>query len=237
MDRMKDFKKISDEIMKDIVVGEELKASTLARCKRNSYKSVTGILVPAACVILIVTAVNLMGWFPHNRTAVRESNSQATLMLESAQSTGNMPRDSAQNQLKAAQSELQLEFQTWEQARMAFGEKALKPGFIPEGFKLNNVVGWGTDIQNANIITINYTAENAAFQVSQEKTGTRDGFEGFRRVDVHGVSGYVRTEEAKEDTAMKNQHTELHWLKDGIHYSVTGQLNEEMALKVAGSMQ
>ncbi len=237
MDKMKDFKKISDEIMKDVVISEELKARTLARCKRNSCKSVMGILVPAACMVLIVAAVNFMGWFPHNRTAVRESSAEATIMMESAQSTGNMPRDSAQNQLKAAQSETQLELQTLEQAKKAFGGKALVPEFIPEGFKLVSVMGWGTDIQYADRISFRYSSENAVFQVSQEKAGSQDGFGGFRRVEIHGVSGYVRTEGSKNDAAEKDQNTELHWFRDGIHYSVAGQLNEKTALKVARSMR
>ena len=59
MNKMKDFKNIADDIMRDIKVNEELKQKTLIKYANKKNISISKLLIPAACFILILGIINI----------------------------------------------------------------------------------------------------------------------------------------------------------------------------------
>ena len=55
---MKDFKNIADDIMRDIKVNEELKQKTLIKYANKKNISISKLLIPAACFILILGIID-----------------------------------------------------------------------------------------------------------------------------------------------------------------------------------
>ena len=58
MNKMKDFKNIADDIMRDIKVNEELKQKTLIKYANKKNISISKLLIPAACFILILGIID-----------------------------------------------------------------------------------------------------------------------------------------------------------------------------------
>lgn len=236
MDDMKSFRNISDGIMKDIVVTPELKYKTLQKCKRRSYKPAIRVLVPAACVVLIVTAMAASGRFPWSSNTVPERSSEISIMMEAAPGGDKQPQDSAGDVLKAAQAGGQVDYKSPEEARGAFGENLLVPGYIPEGFRLKSIGGFPKEGQKADKVVFNYESGKVQLLITEEKIKVKNEFPGFRTVDINGVPGYVKTERIKTEDGTEQQRTELHWFGRDCRYSVGGQISEELAINIAKSM-
>lgn len=54
MNKMRDFKNIADDIMKDIKVDEDLKKKTLEKSLKKNNMPISKVLIPAACFLLII---------------------------------------------------------------------------------------------------------------------------------------------------------------------------------------
>ncbi len=237
MDDIKDFRSISDRIMKDIVMTPELKEKTLKRCKRKNYKPVMGVLAPAACVVLLIATMAAMGRFPWSSSTVPERSSEVSFVMEAAPGEEKQPQVNAGDVLKSAQAGEQVGYESAEEARKAFGDNLLIPGYTPEGFVLNSIAGVETERQKADRVVFKYSSDNASFLVTEEKIKTRNDYPGFKTVDINGIPGYVKTEKIKTEGPTGQQRTELHWLRNECHYSVTGQISEEVAVNLAKSMR
>ena len=66
MNDMKDFKKIADDVMKEINISDELKEKTLKRCMKKSYTHINKLLISAACIILILGVAIMKDMIPFN---------------------------------------------------------------------------------------------------------------------------------------------------------------------------
>ncbi|WP_040762107.1 DUF4367 domain-containing protein [Ruminiclostridium cellobioparum] len=236
MDDIKDFRSISDRIMKDIVMTPELKEKTLKRCKRKSYKTVIGVLAPAACVVLLIATMAAMGRFPWSSSTVPERSSEVSFVMEAAPGEEKQPQVNAGDVLKSAQAGEQVRYESAEEARKAFGDNLLISGYTPEGFVLNSIAGVETD-QKADRVVFKYSSGNASFLVTEEKIKTRNDYPGFKTVDINGIPGYIKAEKIKTEGPTEQQRTELHWFRNECHYSITGQISEEAAVNLAKSMR
>lgn len=238
MNDMKSFRNISDRIMKDLVVTPELKSKTLEKCKTKSYKPVIGVLVPAACVVLIVAVMAAAGRFPWNGNTVPEKSSEITVLLEAAQGGESRQQDNSGDALKAAQEEqLQVVYKSPEEARKDFGDSLLIPGYIPEGFILNSIEGTVKGGQKADRVVLNYSSGEVSFVITEERNSVGYEFPDFKAVDINGITGYVKTDRSKTEGQTGQQHTELHWTGNESRYSVVGQISEELAINIARSMK
>ncbi len=229
MSSIEDFRDISDEIMKDIEVGTALKHKTLIRCRKNSLKPVLGILTAAACVVLIVAAVNTVGW--QGRT---KDNSKITVMMEQSSGMENAPaRSSTSGVLQAPQESDAYSPAVPEEAKKAYGDGLLLPEYVPEDFKLASVNISKDNTQNVNKITLTYTGGQGSFEIKEEKNKPETGFQGYKTLKINGISGYVKSN-SRED---ESRYTEVYWSDNGITYSVTGGITEKEAIKLAESMK
>ncbi len=244
---MNNFRSISDEIMKDIVVTSELKEKTLRNVKqnnalrnnvkRNKLKPVIGVLVPAACVAIAIAAVNLSNWWlTLEQNVAPKNNSEVTLMMESAQGLETQPRDNT-GRMQKAEDAKSVEYTSADEAKKAFGAGLLIPEFIPDGFEMTSSSGMVTDNNAAVRVVFNYASHIASFQIIEEKTKPQIDYSGYKTVNINGISGHLKTEIVTEEGGMYSQFTEVHWLRNGRYYSVAGQISEDMALKVAGNMK
>ena len=237
MDDIKDFRNISDRIMKDILMTPELKDKTLKRCKRKSYKPVMGVLVPAACVVLLIATMAAMGRFPWSSNTVPERSSEVSFVMEAAPGEEKQPRVKAGDVLKSAQEEEQVGYESAGEARKAFGDNLLIPGYTPEGFVLNSIAGVATGGKKTDRVVFHYSSHDASFLITEEKMKGKNEYPGFKTVDINGVPGYVKAGKIKTGGPTEQQRTELHWSRNECHYSVTGQISEEAAVNLAKSMR
>lgn len=229
MSSLEDFRNISDEIMKDIEAGTALKHKTLIRCRKNSLKPVIGILTAAACVVLIIAAVNTVGW--QGRT---KDNSRITVMLEQGSGMENAPaRNSASGMLQSPQEADVYSPAVPEEAKKAFGEALLLPEYVPEDFKLASVNISKDNAQNINKIILAYTGGKGSFEIKEEKTKPGTGFQGYKTLKINGISGYIKSNNREDES----RYTEVYWWDNGITYSVTGGITEKEAIKIAEAMK
>lgn len=265
MDELKDFKDISHRIMDGISVTPGLKERTLEKCRKKSrLKPVIGVLVPAACVVLAVAALNTTGWLGGNKGGVPYSGPEATIMLEAAQGTEVLPEDSGGDMLKSAPQGKPVVYGSLDLAAKAFGENFLQPVYIPAGFKLTAAEGFPEGGSITWKLVLTYEKEKYIFQITEEKLGpdkqTRQQKElqGYRKIEIGGAPAYVRmvkkagaigeTEAATEATTGAAEETgsagmddlgptaEILWYGDETLYSVAGGLDEAEVIKVAEAM-
>ncbi|WP_163192535.1 DUF4367 domain-containing protein [Clostridium thermarum] len=80
MNKLDEFKNIADDMMKDIVVSEDLKKRTIEKCKREISSKRSFIVTPAAVAVASALALAVLNfnWFPMGREQVIDSPS--TLM-------------------------------------------------------------------------------------------------------------------------------------------------------------
>lgn len=238
MDKLKNFKNISNDIMKDIVTTTELKEKTLRNMKRNNYRKLTGILVPAACIVLIIAAVNTIDWFGTSRGSKQKFATEGTIMSESAQGLVSTPQDSAGSVLKAAAEEKVVEYSSAEEAGKLFGKGFKVPEYIPSGFKIGSMNGVLTENGSVDKITLIYVSEAATIVITEEKSKVPLDFSGFETIDINGYKGYLKTEEHQQENSLKSsQYTEIYWKEGGINYMLSGQISKDLAVKTAKSMK
>lgn len=228
MDRLKDFRNISDEIMKDIEVSTGLKHKTLLRCrKKKSFKPAAGILAAAACVVLIIAVAGKLGWSGRN-------TSEISIMMESGQKTESAAAgDSAGMPQAPRESDAYGGPAIPEEAKKAFGEALLLPEFIPEGFTLNSINTSKDAAQSLNNIIFTYMRGRQEFKIEEGKAGPDKGFQDYQTVEINGSTGYVKSNGLGDE----NLHTVIHWSANGFDYSVTGRITENEAIEIAQSMK
>lgn len=237
MDKLKNFKNISNDIMKEVVITSELKEKTLKRMKRNNYRKLTGILVPAACIVLIVAAVNTIDWFETARGSKQKFATESTMMSESAQGLVSTPQDTAGSVLKAAVEEKEVEYRLAEEAGKSFGKGFKMPEYIPSGFKTGSIHGVLAESGSVDKITLSYVSEAATIVITEDKSNVPLDFSGFETIDINGNKGYVKTEILQQGNGLKSQFTEIHWKEGEINYMLSGQISKDLAVKTAKSMK
>lgn len=232
-----DFKKNADEAMENIKVSEELRQKTLMRCKRKSHVTISKFLVPAACVVVILAAINIMGLISPNTEPARESNNEVMIMSGTENASEVLPGDAAGTTLQASDTIKKWALSALEEARNAFGTDFLTPAYIPKSFRLETMQAFGYEEQRANKIIFSYFAGEQSFLVIEEKTEIQNGFKNFKTIDINGATGYLKSGIADGGENEDNLDTEVHWFRNGVHYSVSGLITEDEAIKIALSMK
>lgn len=119
---------------------------------------------------------------------------------------------------------------TVEDASAALGSAFLEPGAGPEGFSMQ-----GIDVISESgyvFVTIQFSDGVRSYLIIEEKTQMPLKFEGYEITDVNGTQGHLKSSVAGGIT-----ETEVHWIKDGVHYTIMGELSDNEALDIARSMK
>ncbi|MDB4868400.1 MAG: hypothetical protein JWR03_2733 [Cohnella sp.] len=119
-------------------------------------------------------------------------------------------------------------YTTPDEAKASFGQGFLIPSYTPGRVALSGIQASGHRQESATKVVLSYVYGEISFMVIEEKDTSTMGLHHFKSVDVNGAPGYLKTGESD---------TELHWITNGAHYVVTGQIKELEAMKVAKSMK
>lgn len=234
MNKMRDFKNIADDIMKDIKVDEDLKKKTLEKSLKKNNMPISKVLIPAACFLLIIGIVNIAHILPLKNPKIQTEYSD-TNIISSVGETESAPEDSNINILNAEEKSWAID--TFDDAKRNFGNAFLVPTYIPEDYDIEEITASGLEEGNASKIIINYFLESKSFFIIQEKIQIENELVNYEKVDINGTIGLL-----KENILISNKYentinTELYWSRDGIHYSITGLITQEDAIKIARSMK
>lgn len=227
------FRQAADEAMQDINVTQELKERVLARSTNKRRAPVFRLAAMAACTVLIFGILNFSGVL---RRGYQPDN-------QNVQGThGILEADNTQDALSAPEAGIfsaTIE-QSGMQAGQSFGGAFLTPTYIPEGFQQEKILATGSDPLIADKIILSYIAEERTFVIIEEKIPEADNFldDGANDIDdaadigetvvINGTEGYQKADPSG---------SQVHWFKDGVYYSVFGQITVEEAVKVARSMR
>lgn len=233
MSKINDFKSIADEVMNDINMSEELKEKTLIRCTKKRQVPISKFLIPAACLLLIFGMMNIFGLLPSKTQLGKEENTQFNIMAGTGEGIVTLP---GQLDPETGKDKNWL-LNTQEEAKKSFGSFFLTPSYITGSFKLDKIHASGTDQPTATKIVLEYFTSDKSFLIIQEKSELQNGFVNFKTIDINGTSGYLKPSVSDDDANAEVQDTEVHWFKDGVHYSVMGLITEDEAIKVAISMK
>lgn len=234
MNKMRDFKNIADDIMKDIKVDEDLKKKTLEKSLKKNNMPISKVLIPAACFLLIIGTVNIAHILPLKNPKIQTEYSD-TNIISSVGETESASEDSNINILNAEEKSWAID--TFDDAKRNFGNAFLVPTYIPEDYDIEEITASGLEEGNASKIIINYFLESKSFLIIQEKIQIENELVNYGKVDINGTIGLL-----KENILISNKYentinTELYWSKDGINYSITGLITQEDAIKIARSMK
>jgi len=238
--RFINFRQAADEIMDDINVTQELKDRVLGRRKSRRGVPAAGLAAMAACAVLIFGILNFSGvlrngYQPDTQDIQgTDSAMEANIFSATAEQSGTKEQTGIQ-ELTGSQPG-----QTGAQPGQSFGSAFLTPSYIPEGFQLAETSVTGTDEKNADKIILSYVAEERTFIITEERmteAGTfpdneaidiNEAIDNSETVVINGTEGYRKAD---------SSGSQVHWFKDGVHYSVSGQITVEEAVKVARSMK
>lgn len=227
---MKDFKKIADEIMKEIYVTDELKQKTLMRCKQKKLYHRSKLLIPAACLILILGIVNITGLLPTIFKGGDEQNSEFNILMESNDNVYT-PFNHPDSTAGPDSSSLKIwQLEDLEKAKKSFGDSFLVPSYVPAGFKLDNIQAYGYQQDSADKIVLNFISVEKSFSIIEDKNvPSENHFTGYKSIDINGIEGYV--------IGTNDSYAEIHWIANKVHYMVAGSIPEDEAISIAKSMK
>ncbi len=240
MDKLEDFKSIADEIMSDINVGEDLKRRTLAQCKKKNYAFAGRVLIPAACLLLTLGFLNLSGILPIKSPVKQEENTEINLLADNTQDTAKVtetaPESAASSIVQDSPQENTWRLNTMEEAGEIFGSAFLTPDYLPEKYQLDGIQAFGADRSSADKIILSYQSGEQSIYITEEKSASQEGVSGYEAISMDGFTGYIKELQPGDEAGTGDQYIELHWYKEEIHYSISGQLTREEAVKVAKAM-
>ncbi|MBO9600160.1 MAG: DUF4367 domain-containing protein [Cohnella sp.] len=115
-----------------------------------------------------------------------------------------------------------------DEARSAFGDELLVPAVLPNGFRLSEIVAAGAQGEPARDVIFTYVSGANAFTFVASRMAAAFPQDLFTATKVGGADGFVFEQP---------ELVELYWMKDGIQYSIVGNLSAEEAMKTAESAQ
>jgi hypothetical protein len=233
MSSLKSFKSEADEIMKYITISEELKEKTLMKIKEEKSRFFRTSLIPAACMVIVLTAVVL--WrYPHliksttNETA--KGNSQGVNIL-TAPNGSTLPAQSGNNTAAPSATVVSKDIKTLNEAKEFMGIGILEPSYLPEGFDLKGIQGISNDDSKVRNIWLEYTSGDRTFVISVEQNTKWGSFDGYKTVDIDGREGHLKS---FKDNSFES--AELRWYIDKNFYTIEGAISGEEALRIAQSL-
>jgi len=114
-----------------------------------------------------------------------------------------------------------------EDAKAGFGPDLLVPKALPEGFSLTKMETVGMENEPARDVIFTYVSGDKTVTFVASRSPAAFPAELFTKTQVGDADGFVFAQP---------ELTELFWTKDGIQYSVTGQLSAEDTMKFAESV-
>lgn len=235
MDKLENFKEIADEIMSDINAGEELKSRTFKQCTGKKQFAIGRVLIPAACLLIAVGFFDLSGILPQQAQKGKEESSQISLLADADRNEEALPESTAAVQDNAYSQNRALN--SIEEAKESFGSSFLNPEFIPDGYTPKQIQAYGLDESTVDRVELSYASGDNILLISQNKSEAQEELQDYSTIFINGISGYIKSAAAQDNKNAKSPFTELHWYNHGVHYSISGNLNEETALKVAEAMK
>ena len=230
MNDMKDFKKIADDVMKEINISDELKEKTLKRCMKKSYTHINKLLISAACIVLILGVAFIKDIIPLKTRPDPNDYSDISPM-----GTDDIP------QILLGPSDDTTLLKTWmlntqDETKKQFGDFFLVPSYVPNDFILDEIYASGKQeeeqAKTATSIVLTFVSSEKSFQIIQEKSSFQNEFIGYKPVDINGVNGYLIRGASDIDESLDGVITELHWFLNDVHYSVSGQITENEGIEV-----
>lgn len=237
MSQMKNFRSIADEIMGDINVDKELRKKTLMRCKSKKNIPIGKLLIPAACFMLILGMVNISHILPLRNQVGEDKNPPNSTMMGTGEGMGILSGDSNANISIYGDTVKKWFPETVNKAKENFGSYFLTPEYIPQNYQLEKISASGAEESMASKIILSYFAGEQSFMIIEEKTEMPIGFSNFEQININGTTGLLKPSGSIGSENEGSMDTELHWFKDGVHYSVAGLITQEEAIKVARSMK
>lgn len=222
MSSLNDFKDIADEIMKDIVVSDELKQETLRRISNKKEGLSKILIVPAACVIALIIAISLLNITLRTHSSNKLSNNN----VQNA-NTLKTPINSAES----SKSTISGSLNSLEDAKKFLGYSKLVFSYLPKNSKLIGIQGISFNNENRKSVYVQYALGNGTFVISIEQDNEWKSFEDYKDVDVNGRIGHIKT---YKDGAYES--AELRWFEGKTLFSIEGEIVGDDALKTARSI-
>ena len=235
MNKMKDFKNIADDIMRDIKVNEELKQKTLIKCANKKNISISKLLIPAACFILILGIINIYHILKLENQENQDEGFKNNIMMNGEYSE-SIP-ESFGNNILSTKEEKKWAIGTLDDAKIDFGRSFIIPTYIPQDYKLDQINASGFEEEKASKIVISNFSRDQSFIIIQEKTQIESEFDNYEKVDINGTIGLLKSNASIDMENEDSINTELHWSKNEIQYSIIGLITKEEAIKIARSMK
>ena len=231
VNKIKDFKNIADDIMKDIKVDEELRNKTFEKCLKKESKLINKILILAASFLLIIGIVNI-----YNSLLLKNKENKKEIDITMNSDDTDIYPENSTNILNVKE-EKEWVIDTIDEAKVEFGDFYLTPMYLPEDYKIQEISAWGLEEGHATRIISNYFSERKSFIIIQEEGQISNEFGDFEEVDINGSIGYIKTDRL---TGIENEdgvNTQLHWFNNEVHYLIQGLITKEDAIKIAISMK
>ena len=235
MNKIRDFKNIADDIMKDVKVDEDLKKKTLQKCLKKNYRPINKALIVAACFLLIIGIANISHILPLKNQENLDITPENNLMM-SVDDTESIPENSGNNILNA-EEEKSWVIDTLDNAKGDFESTFIIPTYIPEDYELEKINASGFEEGKAYKIILNYFSGDKSFMIIQEKGQVENKFGNYEEIDINGTIGFLNKNISTEGENEDSMNIELHWFKDEVHYLISGLITQEDAIKIARSMK
>lgn len=235
MNKMRDFKNIADDIMKDIKVDEDLKKKTLNKCLKKKKRPINKVLIVAASFLLIIGIANISNILPLKNQEDQDITPENNLMM-SVDNTESTPESSGNNILNA-EEEKSWGIDTLDNAKIDFESTFIIPTYIPQDYELEKINAYGSEEGKAYKIILNYFLEDKSFMIIQEKGQMENEFVNYEEIDINGAIGFLNKNISEDRKNEDSMNIELHWFKNEVHYLINGLITQEDAIKVARSMK
>lgn len=230
MSDLKEFRNIADRVLCDMVADNALKEKVLSRCIKKPQVSFGKLLATAACFVLIIGVLNFSGLLQSEPEPEPDSNTEIFAVAEPGSDA--LAAGSQKSGINLSPAEVTTwELFSMEEAKTVFGSTLLLPSYIPAGFKLEKTYALG-DMNTAHEVRMHYISEEQSFLIIESKAAVEEELKGYKKIEINGTEGYLRTEAAEGGS-----ETEIRWLADGVHCSVSGQITGEEAVKIAEAME
>ena len=113
-------------------------------------------------------------------------------------------------------------------AKAAFGPELLLPHAAPEGYELSEMTAIGMEGEVPTRVMLTYVSGAETVTFVADRMDPAFPKEMFTQTTVNGVDGFVFEQP---------ELVELFWAEGGIHYSITGPLTADEAMKLAETLE
>jgi len=217
------LKKESDEILfSPIELNDQVKqkirqqaAAEKANRRRLVFPKswVAGAAVLAAAVV-IIAGVQIM--------------QQPAAPTPEESSVGNLPSSNTGSAGSELSQLITTPLSSVEEAKALFGASLLVPNYVPEDFKLSDIVAVGMEGEPLRDVTFTYVSDEKTFTFTASRMQAAFPVDLFTPTKVNSVDGFIFEQP---------ELTELYWMEGGIQYGITGPFSADEAMKVAESAE